>query len=187
MADANSSPAASGNAQQPPQQQRQPQNGSFIQQILQYVMMYLLITNIFTFFKPKSSTSSNSDLTNINEDFNKIPRIEKPTEFQTALMGVNPNANLPVFPTRDSEGRKLGNHKCLFTKGILLDFYLFITDDKYFNYVEDIDKLVRISFFSSTSIVSHGSRSGILKIFLLILHLHKIQSKISILLSQLIC
>lgn len=145
MADAsgsNSGPAGPGHGlgQQP---QRQAQGGGFLQQILQYFMMYLLITNVSTFFKSKPSSVINDGPNAENSE--GMTRIEKPTEVQTAIMGVSPQANLPVFPTRDAEGRKLGTQKCLFKKDMTLDFYLFITDDKYFNYAQDIEKMVGIS------------------------------------------
>jgi hypothetical protein len=146
MADTSVPSAASGTASStPPARQQGGWRGGILQQILQSLVIYFFMTSIFTFFKQKSPNEiiSNSEGSLENTENSFSARLEKPTEFQTALMGVNPNAHLPVFPTRDSEGRKLGAHKCLFRKGMLLDFYLFITEDKYFNYEQDVtDKLV---------------------------------------------
>jgi hypothetical protein len=119
---------------------RPAQGGGFLQQILQYIVMYLLVTNVFNYFKPKSPLDSSREAHSL-DNIDGV-RIDKPTEFQTAIMGVNSDAHLPVFPTRDQAGRKLGAHKSLFKKGIELDFYLYITDDKFFNYLQDSDKLV---------------------------------------------
>jgi hypothetical protein len=138
-----SGPTPTGNAPRPAQ------GGGIVQQILQSIVMYLFITSVFSYFKPKSSIiekDHHNNNNNIESLDGVVTRIDKPTEFQTAIMGVSSDANLPVFPTRDHEGRKLGSHKCLFKKGIELDFYLFVTDDKYFNYLQDADKLVWSSF-----------------------------------------
>lgn len=126
---------------------------------------------MFTFFKQKSLVPSNEvhlqenanhGNDNHNHENSFMTRLEKPTEIQTALMGVNPNAHLPVFPTRDMEGRKLSSHKCLFRKGMLLDFYLFITEDKEFHYEQDgTDKLVSTSFLIPLLSFSQGSHSSL--------------------------
>jgi hypothetical protein len=146
---ADTSVTSGASATTPPPRQQGGWRGGIFQQIVQSLLIYFVMTNIFTFFKQKSPNEILSNSNHLTTEGsgenseNSYARLEKPTEFQTAVMGVNPNAHLPVFPTRDSEGRKLGSHKCLFRKGILLDFYLFITEDNYFNYEQDFtDKLV---------------------------------------------
>lgn len=157
MADSSSS-SSSSNVQGQGQGQRRQQNNSFFSQILQSLVMYFIISTAFSFFKNKTiinnSSSKNDNNNNDNNDYinsnnhinEAITQINKPTELQTKFMGVNPTAKLPVFPLRDSEGRKLGNHKCLFKKGIELDFFLYVTENEDFDYHRDSNNLVFLYF-----------------------------------------
>jgi hypothetical protein len=162
-------------------------------QIFQTIVMYFLITSIFQIFKEKSSPSSSPSLSPSPSllpssliQSNEI-RNDKPSEFQTVLMGVNPNAKLPVFPTRDLHGRKLGTQKCLFKKGITLDFYLFLSEKNDFHYQDDLDKLVCFLLSHFLSLLINCDRFGTSQISPTIPPFLNIRLKILISQYQIIC
>lgn len=102
---------------------------------MQSIMFYFVISSALTYFNAKKVTPREhpGEHTGIT--------LEPASELQT-LMGVSPGAKIPVFPTRDHEGRKLGPHRCLFKSGALLDFSLYITEDEKFDFSKDSNSLV---------------------------------------------
>ena len=72
-----------------------------------------------------------------------LPSVEKPTQYQTMMMGVHPDARLPVFPVVDENGRKLGPHRCAFEKTDYLNFDLYITDK--FMFDPEVDSAQAVS------------------------------------------
>jgi hypothetical protein len=118
----------------PPNQPPRPQGG-LLNQIMQSIMFYFVISSALTYFNAKKVTprEHSGEHTGIT--------LEPASELQT-LMGVSPGAKIPVFPTRDHEGRKLGPHRCLFKSGALLDFSLYITEDEKFDFSKDSNSLV---------------------------------------------
>ncbi len=113
-----------------PPNTEQPENRqetSFFQQIPRFLLGYVVISMIIQKFINPSPSQTSNELSIPSPHTNEVI-IEKPSQFQTMMMGIDENANLPVFPIRDSAGRKYGAHRCLFHKGAELDLFLFVSE-----------------------------------------------------------
>ena len=120
------------------------EQGGFLSQMLRMGLTYIAISSAMSYFKsPAPSSQRNQDFTLLPDDI-PISAAEKPSQFQTLMMGVNPDAQLPVFPTLDADGRRLPNHQCIFNKNDFLDFKLFTTENYIFDPVSDSDHMVSV-------------------------------------------
>jgi hypothetical protein len=134
-------------AQQQPQQPAQQQGPSFFQQVPRMILGYMLLQMVLQ--KIVGPTPSRTNVIPASGETSE-PVLERPTQFQTMMMGIDADASLPVFPLRDSSGRKYGPHKCIFPKGAEMDMFVYINEKEFMDPVSDASDLVSnaISYFA---------------------------------------
>jgi hypothetical protein len=112
------------------------------------LVLYLMYVDIFSainYFKsPRPVDIVNNPL---SESRPPLSSSERPNQFQVSMMGVHPDAELPVFRNVDAHGERLRNHTCLFKKGESLSFRLFISENFMFDPLTDQDTLVRCEYY----------------------------------------
>ena len=124
---------------------QQPQGGFW--SIPRILLCYVVLTTVINVFKRQEVLQHDLVLgeveNSVAEELGTVlptasVQHESPSQFQKTFLHIDADAKLPVFPTKNAQGKRLGAHRNLFKADEIVDLYLYITPDFYF----DLDRHV---------------------------------------------